>query len=193
LIGQNPNWTKGLGTVAATINSQHGRGKHDTSAFEAMYGQKYHHPMLCSKEEAHKCWTLPDLLGVTNNEGFALYIAQHFYVGDDDYASTTNAEDNEESGYFSEDELSKSDEQEVTDEFSYAHLFDYLPKKNDESKFLFSTPEKVTAQSLLKMPTSFQSSDKKRSNHSVYHSEDKGQPGEADVTYSALSRMFIWR
>ncbi len=92
-----------MGTVAATFNSQHHRGKHDTSAFEAVYGQKYHHLMLRSKEEACKCWTLPDHLRVTNNEAFASYIAQDFYVGDDDYASTTNAEDNNESGYFSED------------------------------------------------------------------------------------------
>jgi hypothetical protein len=55
LIGENPNWTKVLGTVAATINSQHGRGKHDVSVFEAMYGQKYHHSLLCSKEEACNC------------------------------------------------------------------------------------------------------------------------------------------
>ena len=115
--------------MAATINSQHGRGKHDTSAFEAMYGQKYHHPMLCSKEEAHKCWTLPDLLGVTNNEAFALYIAQHFYVGEDDYTSSTNAEDNNESGYFLEDELSKSEEQEVTDEFFMCTSLIIFPRR----------------------------------------------------------------
>jgi hypothetical protein len=70
LIGQHPNWAKDMGTVAATINSQHGWGKHDTSAFEAVYGQKYNHPMLCSKEEACKCWTLPDHLHVANNDVF---------------------------------------------------------------------------------------------------------------------------
>ncbi len=31
-------------------------------------------------------------------------------------------------------------------------------------------------------------SDEKGSNHSVYHSENKGQPGEANVIYNALSR-----
>jgi hypothetical protein len=45
----------------------------------------------------------------------------------------------------------------VTDEIFYADLFDHHPKNNDESKFLFSSPEKAAAQSLLKMPTSFQS------------------------------------
>ncbi len=29
LAGDNPNWTEVLGMVAATINSQHGRGKDD--------------------------------------------------------------------------------------------------------------------------------------------------------------------
>jgi hypothetical protein len=165
-----------VGTVAVTINSQHGRGKHDTPAFEAVYGQKYHHPMLCSNKEACKCWTLPDHLHVTNNQAFASNIAQHFYVADDDYASTTNAKDNNESDYFSKDEFSRSDEQEVTDEFFYAHLFDYLLQKKDGNKFLFSIPEKAAAQFLLTMPKSFQLSDEKGSDHSVYHSENKEQP-----------------
>ncbi len=55
LIGKNPNWTEVLGTVAATINLQHGRGKHKVFAFEVVYGKKHHHLFLCSKEEAYKC------------------------------------------------------------------------------------------------------------------------------------------
>jgi hypothetical protein len=91
LIGKTPNWTEVLGTVAATINSQLGRGKHDVSASEVVYGQKYHHPLLCSKEEARKCWTLPDHLCVTNDNAFATYIAQHYYVREEEYSSTSNA------------------------------------------------------------------------------------------------------
>jgi hypothetical protein len=93
-----------------------------------VYGQKYHHPILCSKEEARKCWTLPDHLLVIIDEAFASYIAQHFYICDDDYASATNAEENKESGYFSEDVLSESDEQEVTDEFFMRTSLIFLPK-----------------------------------------------------------------
>jgi transposase InsO family protein len=37
--GENPNWTEVLGSVAATINSQHGRGKNDVSSYEAVIGQ----------------------------------------------------------------------------------------------------------------------------------------------------------
>jgi transposase InsO family protein len=56
LAGDNPNWTKVLGMVAATINSQHGRGKDDVSSFEL------NHDMSCSKAKARQCWTLPQFL-----------------------------------------------------------------------------------------------------------------------------------
>jgi transposase InsO family protein len=47
LAGQNPNWTEVLGSVAAAINSQSGRCKNDVSAYEAVFGEKYDHPMSC--------------------------------------------------------------------------------------------------------------------------------------------------
>ncbi len=141
MIGENPNWTEVLGTVAATINLQHGRGKHDVSAFEVVYGQKYHHPLLCSKEEACKCWTLPEYLHVTNDEAFATYIAQHFYVHDKEYTSNFNAVTDNEFGYLSKEELSKTEENEVSDDYFYANLFDYKSDNKDETRFAFSTPE----------------------------------------------------
>jgi hypothetical protein len=52
LVGKDRNWTEVLGSVASAINSQHGRGKHDVSAYEAVYGQKMDHDFSCSKEEA---------------------------------------------------------------------------------------------------------------------------------------------
>jgi hypothetical protein len=56
--------------------------------------------------------------------------------------------------------LSKSEEQEVSDDYFNPHLFDYETENKDESKFSFSTPEKVVAQSLLKMPDCWQLLDK---------------------------------
>ena len=52
LAGENPNWTEVLGSVAAVLNSQSGRGRNDVSAYEAVFGQVYDHPLTCSKEEA---------------------------------------------------------------------------------------------------------------------------------------------
>ena len=43
MMSENPNWTVVLGSVAAGINSQHGRCKYNVSSFEAVYGQVLHH------------------------------------------------------------------------------------------------------------------------------------------------------
>jgi hypothetical protein len=55
LAGDNPNWTEVLGMVAATINSQHGRGKDVVSLFDVVYGQVLNHGMSCSKAEVRQC------------------------------------------------------------------------------------------------------------------------------------------
>jgi hypothetical protein len=157
------------------------------SAFEAVYGRKYHHPLLCSKEEARKCWTLPDPLRVTNDEAFATYIAQYFYVHGKEYTRTSNVVTDNESGYFSEEELSKSEEQEVSDDYFYAHLFDYETENKDESKFAFSTPEKLAAQSLIKMPDCWQLLDKPDEDHSGHHPDNEDKRQDADVTFDAES------
>ena len=49
LVGKDRNWTEVLGSIASAINSQHGRGKHDVSAYEAVYGQKMDHDFSCLK------------------------------------------------------------------------------------------------------------------------------------------------
>jgi transposase InsO family protein len=46
--GENPNWTEVLGSVAATINSQHDRGKNEVSSYEAVFGQRFNHALACS-------------------------------------------------------------------------------------------------------------------------------------------------
>ncbi len=82
--GENPNWTKVLGSVATVINSQHGRGKDDISAFEAVYGQVSDHEFSCSKEKACSCWTLSDCLNVTHDPQFEEYVRENYYLADDD-------------------------------------------------------------------------------------------------------------
>lgn len=66
LGGENPNWTEVLGSVGATINAAAGRGKHDAPAYTAVYGQTYDHDISCSKEEARRCWSLPERLRVSH-------------------------------------------------------------------------------------------------------------------------------
>jgi hypothetical protein len=52
LEGENPNCTEVLGSVAATINLQHGCGKNDVSLYKAVFGHKFNHEFACSKAEA---------------------------------------------------------------------------------------------------------------------------------------------
>ena len=119
--GENPNWTEVLGSVAATINSQCGRGKHDTTAFEAVYDQVIDFPMTCSKSEARRCWTVSQRMKVTSDKEFEEYCREH-YVLDDDIESDDNEE--QDSGYFSEEELPSDEQDEVNDVYFDAHLMD---------------------------------------------------------------------
>jgi hypothetical protein len=113
LAGDKPNLTEVLGMVAATINSQHGRGKDDISSFEAVYGQVLTHDISCSKAEAHECWTLPQFLKATNDAEFAEYAAKSYNLDED---SPVAAEEDDSSGYFSDEELQDDEKEEVTDD-----------------------------------------------------------------------------
>jgi hypothetical protein len=130
LAGNNPNWTKVLGMVAATINSQHGRGKDDVSSFESVYGQVLNHDMSCSKAEAHQCWTLPQFLKVTNDAVFAEYAANNYNLDED---SNDAAKQDDSSGYFSDKELQEDEKEEVTDDdffnFLNQHILENYPTR----------------------------------------------------------------
>ena len=65
MAGENPNWTEILGSVTSNVNSQCGRGRNDVPAYTAVYGQCMDHDYTCTKEEARKCWTVTDHLGVS--------------------------------------------------------------------------------------------------------------------------------
>jgi transposase InsO family protein len=52
LAGENPNWTEVLGSVAATINLQHGHGKNNVSLYKAVFGHKFNHEFARRKHVA---------------------------------------------------------------------------------------------------------------------------------------------
>ena len=115
--GENPNWTEILGNVAAVINSQHGRGANDTSAYYAVTGQKYHHDFTCSKEEARRCWTLDERMKVTNDIDFEKYVKENYILDDDDDdASEDDDDDDEQVDYWSDDDLPFDESDEVGDD-----------------------------------------------------------------------------
>jgi hypothetical protein len=117
--GENPNWTEVLGSVAATINSQHGRGKNEVSLYEAVFGHRFNHALSCSKDEAHRCRTLSEHMQITNDLDFKKYV--HEYCDLDSEGHDT-AEDN--SSYFSDDDIPIDENEEVDDDYFNMHLMD---------------------------------------------------------------------
>jgi hypothetical protein len=128
--GQNPNWTTVLGSVAAAINSQCGRGKNSVTAFEAVFRQKMDHPLSCSKAEARRCWTIKErIMLVANEPDFDSYCRENYIIDDDDVYNGNEVTDKDgdhedNDGYFSEDELPLDEMDEVDDDYFYEHLMD---------------------------------------------------------------------
>ncbi len=101
LAGETPNWTEVLGSVAATINLQYGRGKNNVSLYEAVFGHEFNHKCACSKEEARRCWTPDERMRVINDKEFEEYVQEYFIL---DHNGINVASDDDLS-YFSNDEI----------------------------------------------------------------------------------------
>jgi hypothetical protein len=99
-------------------------GENDVSAYEAVYGQKMDHDFLCLKEEARRCWTVPEGLKVTNNPEFTKY-ARKKYIIDDDKNCDVDAK-----GYFSDGVLPSDKKEEVSEEYFFDHLQDDITEEN---------------------------------------------------------------
>ena len=87
------------------------------SAYEAVFGQVYNHPLSCSKAEAHHCWTIKDQMNVTYEPDFDIYVKENFIVREDDKEEDRDEEDRDEIeenkdknaallAYFSNEEIS---------------------------------------------------------------------------------------
>ena len=93
-----------LGAITAAINSAQGRGADDVNAYEAVYGQQMDHLVMCTKTEARACWTLPDILIVTDDPEFQAYAEDNYFLADKE--DTNVGFDCYHDGYFSDGCLS---------------------------------------------------------------------------------------
>jgi hypothetical protein len=132
LVGKDRNWTEVLGSIASAINSQHGRGKHDVSVYEAVYGQKMDHDFSCSKEEAQQCWMVPEHLKVTNDPQFAEYACENYIIDDDEICNDDEIGNDDAKGYFSNRLLPSDKKEEVSDEYFFDHLQDDITEDYPE-------------------------------------------------------------
>jgi hypothetical protein len=124
LTGENPSWTEVLGSVAATINSQHGHGKNNVSSYEAVFGHKFNHKFARSKEEARRCWTLNERMRVTNNIEFEEHVKEYFVMNPEGIIVASDDDEDDDLSYFSNDKIPIDKIDEVDDKYFDEHLMD---------------------------------------------------------------------
>jgi hypothetical protein len=78
----------------------------------------------CSKEEARRCWTVPEWPKVTNDPEFTEYAHENYIINDDEIC------DDDAIGYFSERSLPSDEKEEVSDEYFFDHLQDDITEDN---------------------------------------------------------------
>jgi hypothetical protein len=100
LAGENPNWTKVLGSVAAPIKLQHGCGKNNVSSYKAVFGHEFNNKFACSKEEARRCWTLDETMGVTNDKEFEEYVQEYFVLNHKGIIVASDDDEDDDLSYF---------------------------------------------------------------------------------------------
>ncbi len=85
-----------------------------------LYGQVLDHPLCCTKAEARRCWTVKDRMLVTVEPEFDVYCKENYQLEDD----INKVTDDDNNGYFSEDDLPLDEMNEVADEWFEDHLMD---------------------------------------------------------------------
>jgi hypothetical protein len=126
--GNNPNWTTVLGAISASINSAEGRGPDAMNPYEAVYGQKMDHMVMCTKDQARACWTLPEILKVTDDPEFQEYAEDNYFLADEE---DNNDADDDADGYFSDGTLPHEQMDEVDDDFFFGHILEDLSDDNN--------------------------------------------------------------
>jgi hypothetical protein len=89
------------------------------------------HDFSCSKEEAQRCWMVPEWLKVTNNPQFAEYACKNYIIDDDDICDDDEICDDDAEGYFSDGSLPSDKKEEVSDEYFFEHLQDDITEDYD--------------------------------------------------------------
>jgi hypothetical protein len=134
--GNNPNWTTVLGAISASINSAEGRGPDAMNPYEAVYGQKMDHMVMCTKDQARACWTLPEILKVTADPEFQEYAEDNYFLADEEDNNDVD-DDGDADGYFSDGSLPREQMDEVDDDFFFGHILEDL---SDAHKNLNARP-----------------------------------------------------
>jgi hypothetical protein len=84
LKGLEVNWTNLLGQIMSICNSQSGMKSHNTSSYEAVFGQRYHPVLLCTVDEMRRCSSIHQHLKLCPDECLEKYVKDYDIVDFDD-------------------------------------------------------------------------------------------------------------
>ncbi len=110
-----------LGAISAAINSAQGRGADDVNAYEAVYGQQKNHLVMCTKDEACACWTLPESLKVTDAAKFKAYAEDNYFLADEE---DKNDGLDDKDDYFSDGSIPTEEREEVDDNYFFTNILE---------------------------------------------------------------------
>ena len=84
LKGLEVNWTNLLGQIMSVCNSQSGTRSHNTSSYEAVFGQRYHPVLMCTLEEMRRCSSIHQRLKLCPDERLVKYVKDCDIIDFDD-------------------------------------------------------------------------------------------------------------
>ena len=93
-------------------------------SYKAVFGHNFNHKFVCSKEEAHRCWTLDEHMRVTNDKEFEEYVQEYFVLNHEGIIVASDDDEDDDLSYFSNDEISINKINEVDDKYFDEHLMD---------------------------------------------------------------------
>ena len=115
--GLDPDWTRLLGRVTSSINNQRSRQANSTTSYSVVFGMSYHQNISCTMEEARKCYTIDQRLGLSRDDRLAA-VAKEVCVLSASDGDVEKSEDDRNEGYWSDDSamLDSDGEKETVNE-----------------------------------------------------------------------------
>ncbi len=113
-----------LGAISAAIGYAQGD---DVYAYEAVCGQQMDHLVMCTKDEARACWTLPEILKSTDDAEFKAYAEDHYFLADEE---DTNDGLDDKDDYFSDGSLPMEEREEVDDDYFFTNILEDISNED---------------------------------------------------------------
>jgi hypothetical protein len=94
LLGEEPNWTYGLGYAMASLNSKEQKGSHGVSSYMTVFGQPYSEALSFGVDTLRQFETVPQRLKFDPESTFSKMVRLHKW--DEEFAASGSKDEDEE-------------------------------------------------------------------------------------------------